>query len=288
MKADRASATAQVVAAATLLFARATPEHKLFSAESARYAELMLKQSRLGRVLEFSTRFALLRSLWRCLERITHPGIIRHYVLRKHWLERQARVAIAQGCEQLLVLGAGLDSLALRIAAEFPAVAVFELDHPATQALKQQAFAGIKIQAPAQSLANLHAIDLARERLPIALLANQQQRVVIAEGVLMYLPEIVVTRIFQDLACANGSTHLLFSFMPRWPDGSISFLPRSKLVTRWLQARSESFQWAIAPAQLHSFLRSFGFEVTATATPQELSGLTALEGETLVACNSKR
>jgi hypothetical protein len=74
--------------------------------------------------------------------------------------------------------------------------------------------------------------------------------------------------------------------VPRWPDGSIGFLPRSKLVIRWLQARSETFEWAIAPAELHGFLDRFGFAITASVTPQELSGLTVLDGETLVACVS--
>jgi methyltransferase (TIGR00027 family) len=283
MNAHTASATAQVVAAATLLFARENPQNTILSADSARYTELLLKQSGLGQCLAFSTRFAFLRRAWRCLERVTHPGIIRHYALRKRWLEQQTRAAIAQGCEQLLVLGAGLDSLAMRIAAEFPTIDVIELDHPATQTLKQRAFACIKTQAPAQRLPTLRAIDLARERLPSALLSSPLSRVVMAEGVLMYLPENIVASIFQDLASACGSTKVLFSFMPRWSDGSVGFLPKSQLVTRWLQARSEAFQWALARAEMPNFLDAHGFKASASVTPAELSGTDILEGETLVA-----
>src|SRR5210317_2104986 len=49
---------------------------------------------------------------------------------------RHARNGIHVGAAQVLVLGAGYDTLGWRLAPEFPGVNFFEIDHPATALLK--------------------------------------------------------------------------------------------------------------------------------------------------------
>jgi len=91
------------------------------------------------RVLEasgwFRGPFASLRSS--LTERFSIPGIRTHYVLRKKIIERETRAAIDEGFRQVVVIGAGFDVLALRLASEFPLVTFVELDHAATQNAKR-------------------------------------------------------------------------------------------------------------------------------------------------------
>ena len=54
------------------------------------------------------------------MERATHPGIVRHWMLRKKWIELRVRAAIADGADQVVVLGAGFDTLGVRMAVERP------------------------------------------------------------------------------------------------------------------------------------------------------------------------
>jgi O-methyltransferase involved in polyketide biosynthesis len=75
------------------------------------------------------------------LERSVIPGITLHYAVRKRFLEDAARAALADGATQLVVLGAGFDTLALRLHREMPGVRFVESDHPATQGLKRRALA---------------------------------------------------------------------------------------------------------------------------------------------------
>lgn len=44
--------------------------------------------------------------------------------------------ALDRGVKQYVIIGAGLDSFALRAAADYPDVKIYEVDHPDTQALK--------------------------------------------------------------------------------------------------------------------------------------------------------
>ena len=79
-----------------------------------------------------------MRPVWRASESLTHPGILAHYWHRKRWIESRCRVAIKEGVTHVVVIGAGFDTLALRLAGEFPDVRWIELDHPATQGAKQR------------------------------------------------------------------------------------------------------------------------------------------------------
>ncbi len=63
------------------------------------------------------------------------PGQFEAFAYRKAFCEREVRDGIDQGVSQILVLGAGYDTLGWRLAPEFPRVTCFELDHPAAARL---------------------------------------------------------------------------------------------------------------------------------------------------------
>src|SRR5207253_9524799 len=77
------------------------------------------------------------QTLQRIYERLTIPGLALHQALRKRYIERVVRASLYEGFEQVVVLGGGLDSLVLRLHSEFPEANFIELDHPATQSIKQ-------------------------------------------------------------------------------------------------------------------------------------------------------
>ena len=64
------------------------------------------------------------------------PGQFEAFAHRKAFCEHQVRDSIAKGATQVLVLGAGYDTLGWRLAPEFSEVNFFEIDHPATARLK--------------------------------------------------------------------------------------------------------------------------------------------------------
>jgi methyltransferase (TIGR00027 family) len=62
-----------------------------------------------------------------------------HILGRSAFTESELLRAVSQGCRQYVLLGAGYDSSPARLAHELAGVAVFEVDHPDTQAAKRAA-----------------------------------------------------------------------------------------------------------------------------------------------------
>lgn len=279
MKTNRASSTARGIAASTILLA-AEPHQPSLVAEGAReLCEVFLSGSLTDRLLAASARHLLTRCFWRWLERHTLPGIIFHYWHRKRWIEKQCRFAIAEGFTRVVVVGAGFDTLGIRLSREFEELEVIEIDHPATQEVKRSSLASNDI-ALAENF-QFSAIDLRHDPLPIH---DTKPTIFILEGLLMYLPEEDVSRIFRAMRRSPcDRVRIIFSFMTRWPDGGLGFRPHSRMVERWLSWSKEPFTWAIAPEAIPDFLTANGLHCSVMALTREFSD-SSLEGENLVVC----
>jgi methyltransferase (TIGR00027 family) len=288
LKAGQASTTAKVIAASTLLLASCPADQTLVPAGAAALCRHFLSTTWVDRCLSRSASSPWTRWLWRGLERLTHPGIMRHYLLRKRWIEAQCRLALQQGVTRVIVMGAGLDTLALRLAPEFPEVAWMEIDHPATQDFKRQGLSQAGLQLPANL--TLLSVDLSTSPLPAALLQDTRPTLVVIEGVLMYLEEADVAALLRDQirALSTARVRLIFSHMVRWPQGRPGFRPSSWWVDQWLAWRAEPFLWTMAPQALAPWLLSLGFEVLQQAEPPFTKDLVepndGLKGENLVMC----
>ena len=200
-------------------------------------------------------------------EALTVPGITLHYVLRKRAIEDRVRAAIAEGFRQLVVLGAGLDTLALRLPRDIRAI---EIDHPATQQLKRMAGGG---GAGLEFL----AVDFTRESLGDALLRSntfdaQARTVFVAEAVLLYLTEEEVRGVFQQIRNRAPRSRVIFTFWEPRENGAINFQNATWLADLYLRVKREPGKWAIAPANIDPFLESCGYvlrEITRDADYQQ-------------------
>jgi methyltransferase (TIGR00027 family) len=213
---------------------------------------------------------------------------MRHYLLRKRWIEAQCRLALQQGVTRVIVMGAGLDTLALRLAPEFPGVEWVEIDHPATQAFKREGLIHVGLPLPANL--TLLSVDLSTSPLPTALMQDTRATLVVIEGVLMYLHEAEVAALLRDQirVLSTAPVQLIFSHMVHWPQGRAGFRPSSWWVDRWLAWRAEPFQWTMAPQAIVPWLQDLGFEVLQQAEPPFITNVVApspcLKGENLVMC----
>jgi len=189
------------------------------------------------------------------------PGQFEAFAHRKAFCERQVRRGIEDGAQQVLVLGAGYDTLGWRLAAEFPGVDFFEIDHPATARAKAR---GIGAMGPRPNL-HLLAEDLGTR--PLAdVLKNARAwnatvpTVIVAEGLLMYLSPAAVGELFRQCAEVTGpGSRLAFTYVGTRPDGRPDAGPWTWLVLRILAAEGEPWQWSTRPEEIDPFLREHGW-----------------------------
>ncbi len=197
-------------------------------------------------------------------ERVILPGMLLHWLARKRLLDEMAAEAVASGCRQMVVLGAGLDTLGWRMQGR---CACFEIDHPATQGIKRRVdMGGVR----------LIAADLGQES-PVEALrgdgryAMEAPTFFVAEGLLMYLEAGRVGRLFEDLAgCAAAGSRFAFSFMEERPGRGLGFEGGSGVVDWWLRWRGEPFRWGLRRDEVGEFAARRGWEVAEVSTPEEL------------------
>ena len=199
------------------------------------------------------------------------PGQFEAFAHRKAFCERQVREGIGAGATQVLVLGAGYDTLGWRLAPEFAGVGFFEVDHLATACLKAKGIAQMGQRD------NLHLIseDLGQRKLVDVLAANEAwdstaQTVIVAEGLVMYLPPEAVRDLFVQCAAISGrGSRMAFTYIGSGADGRPDVGRWTGLVLWLLKVSGEPWLWSIRPEELGGFLEATGWtnapESTGTA-----------------------
>ena len=194
-------------------------------------------------------------------------------VVRTRAIDDLVREAIGGGAGQLVLLGAGLDSRAYRLP-EAGTIAVFEVDHPATQQAKRQRLGACLGRLPGN--VRFLAVDFEKDDLETRLTEGGFDRgspaVAVWEGVVSYLTEAAVR---STLAClgrllAPGS-RLIFTYMERGAlDGSRAF-PGARRWRSWVKFGGEPFLFGFDPGTLGETLRPFGFVLQSDESTAEIA-----------------
>jgi methyltransferase (TIGR00027 family) len=254
---EQASRTALLIAASLVLLHRDAKYSRLVSKTSADLcARVLEKHSSQTRLFSKIVRQSWFRPIAKLIERITIPGILLHYALRKECIRELARSALANEVAQVVVLGAGFDPLSSELQREFPTALFWEIDHPATQRHKVRACSEIGIERVHFVAVDLSAAGLDRETLISSGFDPAKRTFWIAEGLLMYFPADVVSSLMKTLSTLSApGSEFAFTFMEKQGDGQLRFDSQTKLVDSWLRRRSEPFLWGTTRNELAEFIR---------------------------------
>jgi methyltransferase (TIGR00027 family) len=137
---------------------------QLLTAEEYSFFEEMYYRRTLKDLTEVPAFHAPRRSV---ITTAMRAGAAAGILSRARFAEESLEKAVAAGVRQYVLLGAGLDTFALRRADLISKIRVIEVDHPATQAIKRQRLAAMGFSLPP----SLHfvAVDFSAEDLPCAL-----------------------------------------------------------------------------------------------------------------------
>lgn len=130
------------------------------------------------------------------------------------WLAQQEE----RSANQYVILGAGFDTFAVRKASQLPDLQIFELDHPATQAMKKQRWAEAGLAIPENH--HFVPVDFEQQSLTSALAASAYSPTVPTYwswlGVTHYLTHEAVAQSLQSMAgmCEAGAELVLDYSLP--------------------------------------------------------------------------
>jgi methyltransferase (TIGR00027 family) len=252
-----------------MLLADATPSLRtLIPPGTIALTRRFLEQAPPSRRLDFALRYPWSRLLLLATERVALPGIVRHYLVRKQCIESHVRDFLnAHRGGQVVILGAGLDTLAWHLQAE-GAAKTFELDHPATQSIKRRAnIDPAPFLIPADFTRDCPAAALACA----ADYSTAQPTIIVAEGLFMYLPPDRVAQILSTLARATTTdSRLALTFMERHPTEPLGFRGGHRLINAWLRWKREPFLWGEERSRLGAFLSRHGWRLEHLSSPAEL------------------
>ena len=223
-------------------------------------AKLLLASGAVGATAVRWSRSPRMVSVYKAFDWMM-PGQFEAFGYRKAFCEQQVRDGIDAGATQILVLGAGYDTMAWRLAPNFPDVNFFEIDHPATARLKAKGIKGMG------QYDNLHLIpeDLSKRKLVDVLKSHKSwdqeaQAVIIAEGLLMYLPSSAVHDLFRQCASISGTgSRIAFTYIGKRTDGRPDAGRCTGFLLWTLKVTGEPWLWSIQPEQIGRVLKENGW-----------------------------
>jgi methyltransferase (TIGR00027 family) len=263
----RPSATAQWTTLARALELERRPGDRIVTDE---YAPMFLTPTYRG-LLE-SLRLG--SSLIHLAERHELAGISTFVLLRHTFIDQHLQEALADGAEQVVMLGAGYDSRAYRFAEELRGRPVHEVDLAPLSRRKAEIVANHREQFVGNRIRRIE-IDFRTESLADRLLDSGfsvgVRTFVVWEGVSMYLSRMDVSATLSTLreVCGTGSTVAMDFWHP--PGGLHPFDQVRRVAAQATRLVGEPVTFGVPPSNVTAFLDKHGFEVTDLVESAELA-----------------
>jgi methyltransferase (TIGR00027 family) len=246
-----------------------TAEYMAFfrALESVRPEERRLFVDRLAeRFVRSSLRWAVRASRWPMLARIVEsyadwrlPGARTSAISRTKMIDDAVREALRDGIRQVVILGAGFDCRAYRLS-EMAGAKVYEVDHPATLAVKREILSEALLEIP--NSVRFVETDFNRRRLREVLMEagfeSQQPTMFLWEGVTNYLSRETVDDVFGYVGNCGAGSRIVFTYVHKGLlDGTARFEGGERIL-RDVERIGEPWTFGFVPEGLAEYLKTRG------------------------------
>lgn len=257
MKAAKTSRTAQYMAFFRALETKRNTNERLFSDPYAIH------------FIDFKLRLAVRLSQFPFFRKYINgiinkkiPGALSSGIARTKYIDSLLENSISEGVKQVIILGAGFDTRAVRLDA-LKLIPVIEIDHPNTSNFKVAIYKK-RIGKIPENVTFLQ-IDFNKEDLnQLALKHNldfSKPTTIIWEGVTNYLTEEAVKSTFSFISKFANKSQIIFTYVHKDilqnPD---AFLGGEKLLED-LKNIEEHWTFGLLPEEVPSFLNLFGIKL---------------------------
>jgi methyltransferase (TIGR00027 family) len=211
----------------------------------------------LDRNLQAAVRLSAVPFIGRIIQRIIQrriPGAYSSAIARTKYIDELLQQAIHQGAAQVIILGAGFDTRALRLGF-LQDVPVVEIDHPNTAAVKKEKLGILPANVQYQQL------DFNQQGLDDLSLNTTIKTVFIWEGVTNYLQEAAIAATFRFIQRFPVGSFVIFTYVDEkvlqepaaWFGAEKLLRDVADLEERW------TFGWK--PVALRKYLQAFEMEL---------------------------
>jgi methyltransferase (TIGR00027 family) len=199
------------------------------------------------------------------------PGGQEFLTIRPRLVDELVSAAAAQGLEQVVILGAGFDTMAWRLREALTGVTVFEVDHPATQAVKRAVSQRLGKPENLRFVAVDFEVDDFVEKLRAAGFAAARRSFIVWVGVTYYLTAQAMARALLQIATLGPSgMQLVFDYLlEEVVDGTTQNREALDKARRAAQL-GEPWLFGLQPQQVGEYLARLGFRLARDYEPDEL------------------
>jgi methyltransferase (TIGR00027 family) len=211
----------------------------------------------------------LMRRLMTAAMERSGPGLWANFACRKRYIADKVTEAL-DDIDAVVVLGAGLDTLAYRLARQTH-IPIFEVDLPVNIARKAAAVRRVLGGLP--SSVRLVPLDFERDDLLGALAElgyrNSDRTFFVWEGVTQYLPADAVHATLESLRPAASGSRLVFTYVRRDFIDGVNFYGAQQLYRRFRQ-RQQLWRFGLQPDEVASFLAEHGWRLVEQLGPEQI------------------
>jgi methyltransferase (TIGR00027 family) len=234
------------------------------------FAQLFL--GRLNRVLISLGRFAWVQSAVTAFYEWKFPGVMGEFVYRTRAIDAFLEELLGRESDlQIVILGAGFDTRALRLKGREKG-RWFEVDHPATQALKARRLKAAGLESPAAFV----AVDFQTRGLEALLDAgfkSDRPSVFVMEGVSYYLTEGALSATLRQITELGGAhARFLFNYLHADFLAEPLLFPGGMRIRRHVDEIGEPFRFGLRPEDLAPWLSARGFELQWEKSVEQYAG----------------
>lgn len=195
------------------------------------------------------------------------------FLSRSRYTEDHLEEAIRQGVTQYVILGAGMDTFALRNAGRYPQTQIFEIDHPATQDFKRKRLAELELDIPS----NLHFVPVdftihpLDKELAHTVYDPQAPTFFSWLGVVHYLPLDKVFATFRTISkISPAGSRIIFDYWDKKAFNSETAAHRVNLMLGMLRQAGEPMVTGMDPSALASELEPAGLRMVEQLSPADI------------------
>lgn len=200
-------------------------------------------------------------------------GIYEYVIARTKYIDELFRKELEKGIDQILIMGAGFDTRAIRFENINRSTTIYELDSVHTQKAKIRQLRERGISSPGSTI--YIPVDFNTEspadKIKETAFDPSKKTLFLMEGLIMYLTNEAVTTLFGLLSdLASSGSIVVFDYIYASVLRRENSCYGEKSIYGKVNSVNEAWQFGIENGGVEGFAKSFGFTLVRNLTPADL------------------